>query len=71
MAQQTAVQWLQRQLNENYEISEVDIEQALRMEKEQIEKTYNDAMKYMDYFTTPPSAEYYYKQTFKTPTDGK
>lgn len=68
MAQQTAVQWLWEKLQKGEFINNPDelLEQANTMFEEQIKKTYNDAINNMDYFTSPPSAEQYYNQTFKT-----
>lgn len=63
MAQQTAVQWLQRQLNENYEISEVDIEQALQMEEQKAFEIFKAGQNSME--EGGKSFEQYYNKTFK------
>ena len=80
MAQQTAVDWLIEQLVELdkqldgrrksddstvIKLNPTKIyEQAKAMEKEQIIKTYNNAISKMDYFIQPESAEQYYNETY-------
>jgi hypothetical protein len=56
---QTAVEWLQVQLNENGKLSVVDFYQAKEMEKKQI----IDACNYGDF---EELGEQYYNETFKT-----
>jgi hypothetical protein len=56
---QTAVEWLQVQLNENGKLSAVDFYQAKEMEKKQI----IDACNYGDF---EELGEQYYNETFKT-----
>jgi hypothetical protein len=60
--QQTAVEWLQVQLNENGKLSAVDFYQAKEMEKQQI----IDAAKSCNYIggATNIEAEQYYNETF-------
>ena len=65
---QTAVEWLQVQLNENGKLSVVDFYQAKEMEKQQIIEF---ADKYDAYCTwvvqgRTLTAEQYYKETFNT-----
>jgi hypothetical protein len=70
MAQQTAVEWLKSE----WQKKDIDIsirelfEQAKAMEKEQIIKTYNNAINKMDYFIQPESAEQYYNETYNNGT---
>jgi len=56
---QTAVEWLQVQLNENGKLSVVDFYQAKEMEKKQI----IDACNYGDF---EELGEQYYNETYKT-----
>jgi hypothetical protein len=58
---QTAVEWLQVQLNENGKLSAVDFYQAKAMEKQQI----IDACNYGDF---EELGEQYYNETFNTKT---
>jgi hypothetical protein len=58
---QTAVEWLQVQLNENGKLSVVDFYQAKEMEKEQIMDAHY-APKYGCF------SEQYYNETFNTKT---
>ena len=69
MKKQTAVEWLQLQLNENGKLSAVDFYQAKEMEKEQIidahiigDNTYTVGGAYYD------AAEQYYNKTYKQQT---
>ena len=69
--QQTAISWLQDKLNNvkptqfcSIETIKEWVEQAKAMEKEQIIKTYNNAISKMDYFIQPESAEQYYNETY-------
>ena len=80
MAQQTAVEWLIEQLvkldkqldgrrkSDDSTVIKLNptkiYEQAKAMEKEQIIKTYNNAISKMDYFIQPESAEQYYNETY-------
>ena len=45
MSKQTAVEWLQKQLNKNGKLSVIDFYQAKRMEREQREKDFVDGYK--------------------------
>ena len=45
MSKQTAVEWLQVQLNKNGKLSVIDFYQAKRMEREQREKDFVDGYK--------------------------
>jgi len=58
---QTAVEWLEVQLNENGKLSVVDFYQAKAMEKEQHRKTYHQGLNsnFQDF-------EQYYNETYKT-----
>jgi hypothetical protein len=58
---QTAVEWLQVQLNENGKLSVVDFYQAKEMDKEQHKQTYYQGLNsnFQDF-------EQYYNETFKT-----
>jgi hypothetical protein len=58
---QTAVEWLQVQLNENGKLSVVDFYQAKAMEKEQHQETYHQGLNsnFQDF-------EQYYNETFNT-----
>ena len=67
MAQQTAVDFIIENL------PQIDwddpfyvglLQEAKAMEKEQIIKTYNNAISKMDYFIQPESAEQYYNETY-------
>jgi hypothetical protein len=60
---QTAVEWLQVQLNENGKLSVVDFYQAKEMDKEQHKQTYYQGLNsnFQDF-------EQYYNETFKTKT---
>ena len=63
--QQTAVEWLQVQLNENGKLSAVDFYQAKEMEKEQIIDACN--LQRNDYKGQPTynkSGEQYYNETY-------
>ena len=67
MKKQTAVEWLQLQLNENGKLSAVDFYQAKQMEKEQKIKFANDYGFHIcgyDY----ENAEEHYNKTFKQQT---
>ena len=65
MAQQTAVEFLVMRYHQwQGFLKDIDIEQAKAMEKEQIIKTYNNAISKMDYFIQPESAEQYYNETY-------
>jgi hypothetical protein len=57
--QQTAVEWLQVQLNENGKLSVVDFYQAKEMEKEQHQETYHQGLNsnFQDF-------EQYYNETY-------
>ena len=70
MAQQTAVEWLKNewQKKDRYISIRELFEQAKAMEKEQIIKTYNNAISKMDYFIQPESAEQYYNETYNNGT---
>ena len=66
MAKQTAVQFLVMKYNQwQGVLKDRDIEEAKEMEKEQIIKTYNNAISKMDYFIQPESAEQYYNDTYE------
>ena len=76
MTKQTAVEWLQVQLNENGKLSAVDFYQAKQMEKEQHQETFKQsrlASRSAFHFKKdmPPvweSWERYYNQTYKQQT---
>ena len=66
MAKQTAVQFLVMKYNQwQGVLKDRDIEEAKAIEKEQIIKTYNNAISKMDYFIQPESAEQYYNDTYE------
>ena len=66
MAKQTAVQFLVMKYNQwQGVVKDRDIEEAKAIEKEQIIKTYNNAISKMDYFIQPESAEQYYNDTYE------
>jgi hypothetical protein len=60
---QTAVEWLQVQLNENGKLSVVDFYQAKEMEKQQQGKTWDEAIDEDSKYNT---FEQYYNETFNT-----
>ena len=78
MAQQTVMQELINEIVEHltydddlsddsriaYETIRLRCLSKLSMEKEQIIKTYNNAISKMDYFIQPESAEQYYNETY-------
>ena len=68
MAQQTAMQTLWKWIDANFHEDGFNINDAreisLKLEKEQIIKTYNNAISKMDYFIQPESAEQYYNETY-------
>ena len=71
MKKQTAVEWLFEQLTSTWydtNSSQDILKQAKEMEKEQIIKTYNNAISKMDYFIQPESAEQYYNETYNNGT---
>ena len=61
MSKQTAVEWLQVQLNENGKLSAVDFYQAKAMEKEQLLD-----MGYQFAIMGEDNPEQYYNETFNT-----
>ena len=67
---QTAVEWLINELANTGLLVTKDVDnlvayhKAKAMEKEQIIKTYNNAISKMDYFIQPESAEQYYNETY-------
>ena len=68
MSQQTAMQilwdWIDANCHEdNFNINDAR-DMSLKLEKEQIIKTYNNAISKMDYFIQPESAEQYYNETY-------
>lgn len=68
---QTAVEWLQVQLNENGKLSAVDFYQAKQMEKKQMEDVWHDSRVEDfgdDYIGKQISFNDYYNETFKTKT---
>jgi hypothetical protein len=68
---QTAVEWLQVQLNENGKLSAVDFYQAKAMEKEQHKQTWFDSTAQFDNaaaMTYKKDFEQYYNETYKTKT---
>jgi len=67
MKQQTAVEWLWN-LSQTKELQASDFEQALAMEKEQLEKAFNEGTFANDEKVT---SEHYYNETYgkdSTPT---
>ena len=69
MSKQTAVEWLQVQLNENGKLSAVDFYQAKEIEKEQrldFAKHCLDKAKDLDVRTAFFNVEQYYNETFNT-----
>jgi hypothetical protein len=62
--QQTAVEWLQVQLNENGKLSAVDFYQAKELEKQQIMAAYSNNGWNDD--DPRGDAEQYYNETYKT-----
>jgi hypothetical protein len=66
MKKQTAVEWLQVQLNENGKLSAVDFYQAKEMEKEQIIDAY--AQGFIESESMDKGAEQYYNETYKQQT---
>ena len=65
---QTAVEWLANEISIKVGTNDLldDLyKQAKAMEKEQIIKTYNNAISKMDYFIQPESAEQYYNDTYE------
>jgi hypothetical protein len=65
---QTAVEWLQVQLNENGKLSAVDFYQAKAMEKQQINEAFVECWKenMPEGYECKQSAEQYYNETFNT-----
>ena len=65
---QTAVEWLQKQLNENGKLSAVDFYQAKQMEKEQITDAFAECWKanVPNGIECKLDAEQYYNETFNT-----
>jgi hypothetical protein len=66
MKKQTAVEWLQVQLNENGKLSAVDFYQAKELEKEQIIDAY--AQGFIESESMDKGAEKYYNETYKQQT---
>lgn len=69
MAQQTAVEWLEKQLDNNLDIkhswrTKQYIEKAKEMEKEQMQKMYNHAMLSLVDTGHGESFEQYYNETY-------
>ena len=61
---QTAVEWLEQQLfNKQGKFNKSDIEQAKAMEKEQIEKAFEEGM---FHHTSGLCPDEYYEETFKS-----
>ena len=75
MKEQTAVEWLVKQLEGVYESDYLNklVEQAKEMEKEQIEDAYAygyaDGFDDVKYDDEPKGAEQYYKQTYESKTN--
>ena len=71
MSKQTAVEWLQKQLNENGKLSAVDFYQAKQMEKQQIIEAvdvgFEEGSKFIEDIKLK-NAEQYYNQTYKQQT---
>jgi hypothetical protein len=67
---QTAVEWLQVQLNENGKLSVVDFYQAKAMEKQQINEAFVECWKenMPEGYECKQSAEQYYNETYNTKT---
>ena len=67
---QTAVEWLQVQLNENGKLSAVDFYQAKEMENQQHKETFEQSRLAKIFITDRPpvweSWERYYNETFNT-----
>jgi len=72
MTKQTAVEWLQLQLNENGKLSAVDFYQAKEMEKEQHQETFKQSRSAFIFKKDMPpvweSWEKYYNETYKQQT---
>ncbi len=66
MPQQTAVEWLQVQLNENGKLSAVDFYQAKELEKEQIIDAHLTGLIHPLEMEATKQAEQYYNETYKT-----
>jgi len=66
MPQQTAVEWLQVQLNENGKLSAVDFYQAKELEKEQIIDAHLTGLIHPLEMEATKQAEQYYNETFNT-----
>jgi hypothetical protein len=63
---QTAVEWLQVQLNENGKLSVVDFYQAKEMEKQQIMDAHLTGLIHPLEMEATKQAEQYYNETFNT-----
>lgn len=66
MSKQTAVEWLQKQLNINGKLSVIDFYQALQMEKEQIIEAYRKGVEEDVYVNALKTGTQYFNETFKT-----
>ena len=68
MKKQTAVEWLYRWFNDNPEATIKEgieaFEQALAMEKEQIEKSWEECDKYEPWVNGTKTGEQYYNETY-------
>ena len=65
MTKQTAVEWLQLQLNENGKLSAVDFYQAKEMEKEQIIDAFDEGNPHA---FIPKDGQQYFNETYKQQT---
>ena len=65
MKKQTAVEWLQLQLNENGKLSAVDFYQAKEMEKEQIIDAFDEGNPHA---FIPKDGQQYFNETYKQQT---
>lgn len=62
---QTAVEWLWN-LTQDKELEAVDFEQALKIEKEQMKKTWQDGFSFRSPYN---NFEHYYNETYGKETD--
>ena len=65
----TAVEWLVEKLDQNFDyVADTLIEQAKKMEKENIMQAYNDGKAAVIHIKNNMSLEEYYNETFKNKT---
>ncbi len=64
----TAVEWLKFRYKNNINLMDYDFNQALEMEKQQIENAFNAGVNSEDFFCPPfeiSESEQYYNETYK------